>query len=66
MMPLWLYTLGERLPVDDEVGKVKIPFVSILTTLALLLAPLCIGVVIRYKLPKVSKIIEKCLRVSYK
>ena len=66
MLPLWLYTLGETLPVDDEVGRVKIPFVNILRTLAMLLGPLCVGVVVRYKLPKVSKIIEKCLRVSYK
>ena len=65
MLPLWLYTLGETLPVDDEVGRIKIPFVSILTTLATLLGPLFVGVVINYKLPKVSKIIKKCLKVCY-
>ena len=63
MMPLWLYTLGSTLPAEDGVEKIKIPFLSILGSFAALVIPLLIGVLVKHKLPRVSKVIRKCLKV---
>lgn len=63
MIPLWLYTLGTTLPREDGT-KIIIPFVSILTSLAVILIPLCIGILVQYKLPKVAKVFNKGLKVS--
>ncbi|XP_067944435.1 hepatic sodium/bile acid cotransporter-like [Watersipora subatra] len=63
MLPFWVYTLGSTIPADEGLERVQIPFVGILRSLALILFPLMVGVFIKYKLPKVSKVIKKCLRV---
>jgi len=64
MLPFWLYTLGRALPSDGSLEKIEIPFLSILQTLAALMAPLLIGALIKYKLPRVAKIFRKGLKVS--
>lgn len=55
--------MGRTIPADDEVGRVKIPFTSILTSLAVLIVPILIGLLIKYKLPRVSKFIKRGLKV---
>ena len=64
MLPFWIYTLGTQIPTDDTVGEVKIPFVSMVTSLSLIIGPLIVGYIIQKKLPRLSLIIKKCLRVS--
>ena len=64
MMPLWMYTLGSTIPADEEVGKITIPFLSIVGSLAALIVPLIVGVTIKYKLPRLSKLIKKYLKAS--
>jgi ACR3 family arsenite efflux pump ArsB len=63
MVPFWVYTLGQTIPADEAVGRIKIPFLSILRSLAFLIIPILIGVLIRHKLPKVSRFIKKGLKV---
>ncbi|XP_067945408.1 ileal sodium/bile acid cotransporter-like [Watersipora subatra] len=65
MLPLWLYTLGATIPTDDGVDKVEIPFINILQSLAFLVVPLAIGVLIKYKLPRFSKVVKKWLDVIF-
>lgn len=57
MLPFWLYTLGQEF--IDETANVSIPFVNIVTTLIILIVPLFVGLLIKYKLPKVRKIFLK-------
>ncbi|KAF6019689.1 hypothetical protein EB796_022004 [Bugula neritina] len=64
-MPFWLYTLGLTLPVDEEIGRVKIPFHQIAISLATLFTPLAVGALIKLKLPKVSNIIRKYIRIFF-
>lgn len=62
MMPLWIYTLGKVF--TNELGgatKVDIPFLNIFTTLIILIVPLLVGVAIKYKLPRLTKILMKIL-----
>lgn len=63
MLPLWLYTLGTTLPVDEEVGQIPIPFLNILGSLAALIVPLLVGAIIKVKLPRASRIVKKCFKV---
>ncbi|XP_067942698.1 P3 protein-like [Watersipora subatra] len=51
-MPLWLYTIGKDILGDTEI---VIPFKDLAQSLALLIAPLIIGVVIKRFLPKVTE-----------
>lgn len=60
MIPLWLFTLGTRFQ-DDKI-TLKVPFDRICITLALLIIPLFIGVLIKHKFPKVARIILKFLK----
>ena len=62
---MWIYTLGTQIPMDEKVGEIKIPFVSMAVSLLLIIVPLILGYAIQRKLPRVSKIIKKCLKVSY-
>lgn len=62
MMPLWIYTLGKVF--TDELGgatKVDIPFLNIFTALVILIVPLLVGVAIKYKLPRLTKILMKII-----
>lgn len=62
MMPLWIYTLGKVF--TDELGgatKVDIPFLNIFTALVILIVPLLVGVAIKYKLPRLTKILMKVI-----
>lgn len=62
MMPLWIYTLGKVF--TNELGgatKVDIPFLNIFTALIILIVPLLVGVAIKYKLPRLTKILMKIL-----
>ncbi|XP_062596484.1 ileal sodium/bile acid cotransporter-like [Saccostrea cucullata] len=62
MMPLWIYTLGQvfinELSTDTEMN---IPFLNIFTTLVILVVPLLVGVAIKYKLPRLTKILMKII-----
>lgn len=63
MIPFWIFTLGSLLPADDEVGKLVVPFIGILKSLAVILVPILVGVLIKYKLPRVAAVICKGLKV---
>ncbi|XP_067944148.1 ileal sodium/bile acid cotransporter-like [Watersipora subatra] len=65
MLPLWIYTLGATIPADEGLEKIKIPFVGILRSLAAIVIPLAIGALIKYKLPRVSRVIHKWLTVVF-
>ncbi|XP_067943869.1 hepatic sodium/bile acid cotransporter-like isoform X2 [Watersipora subatra] len=65
MLPLWLFTLGTTIPADDGIEKIKLPFVNILQSLVVMIVPLAIGVLIKYKLPKVARFIMKWLKVMF-
>ncbi|XP_067944149.1 hepatic sodium/bile acid cotransporter-like [Watersipora subatra] len=65
MLPLWLYTLGATIPADEGVEKVQIPFLNILQSLALIVVPLAVGVLIKYKLPRVALAIKRWLNVLF-
>ncbi|XP_061188469.1 ileal sodium/bile acid cotransporter-like [Saccostrea echinata] len=62
MMPLWIYTLGQvfikELSTDTTMN---IPFLNIFTTLVVLVVPLLVGVFIKYKLPRLTKILMKII-----
>jgi predicted Na+-dependent transporter len=62
MMPLWIYTLG-RVFTDNLDGetKVNIPFFNIFTTLLILILPLLVGIFVKYKLPRLTKILMKII-----
>lgn len=60
MMPLWLLTVG-RMLVDDTV---EIPFQNIMISLASLVLPLLAGMCIRRWLPRVAKVVAKCVKVG--
>ncbi|XP_067944132.1 hepatic sodium/bile acid cotransporter-like [Watersipora subatra] len=65
MLPLWLYTLGATIPADEGVDNVELPFMNILQSLALIVFPLAIGALMKYKLPRVALLIKKCLKVLF-
>ncbi|XP_013416873.1 ileal sodium/bile acid cotransporter-like [Lingula anatina] len=56
LMPLWLFTLGQVFATD-----VTVPYVNIITSLISLVVPGIIGVLIGRFLPKVAKVIRKCV-----
>nr|KAG5693089.1 hypothetical protein BaRGS_014039 [Batillaria attramentaria] len=60
MIPLWLFTLGAMFQ-DDKIS-LTVPFARIFMTLAILIVPLFVGILIKHKLPKVAKIIQKFLK----
>ncbi|XP_067945417.1 ileal sodium/bile acid cotransporter-like [Watersipora subatra] len=65
MLPLWVYTLGTTIPADEGVEKLTLPFVNILESLAFLVIPLAIGVLVKLKLPRITVIIRKSLNVMF-
>ncbi|XP_067942453.1 ileal sodium/bile acid cotransporter-like [Watersipora subatra] len=54
-VPLWMYTLGQHI-IEDE--SITLPFSSMFASLALIIVPLIIGVLINYFLPKIAKILN--------
>lgn len=60
MIPLWIFGLG-RFFHDDKMS-LHIPYTNLMTTLALVILPLFVGFFIKYKLPKVTKVIIKVIK----
>lgn len=54
MIPLWLFTVGVKVLYQTEV---KIPYTNILTSLAGLIVPVAIGMVIQWRKPNWAKYI---------
>mgnify|MGYP001952621394 CR=1 FL=1 len=44
-------------------GEKMIPFAVISQTLVVIIIPLTIGLLMQYKLPRVAKVLRKCLKV---
>lgn len=59
MVPLWLFTVGQKVIYRTDV---QIPYENILTSLAGLLIPVGIGMVIQWKKPNWAKYIVKAIR----
>lgn len=59
MIPLWLFTVGTKVLYDTTVS---IPFQNIFTSLAGLVIPVVIGMLVQWKLPKIAKYIVKGIR----
>lgn len=59
MLPLWLFTVGTKVLYKTSVS---IPFSNIFTSLAGLLIPVIIGMLIQWKLPRIAKYIVKGIR----
>lgn len=64
MMPFWVYTLGNAVPASEEIGKIKIPYTSMLLNLLQMVGPLAAGVFVLKKFPRIAKHIRKYLKVS--
>ncbi|XP_064640939.1 sodium-dependent organic anion transporter-like [Lineus longissimus] len=62
MVPLWMFTLGRYILEDLGRGEVNIPYTNIIATLAGILLPVVIGIVIQKKAPKVAKYIKMIIR----
>ncbi|XP_067945406.1 hepatic sodium/bile acid cotransporter-like [Watersipora subatra] len=65
MLPFWLYTLGATIPADGGADKIQIPFLNILQSLAFIVVPLAVGVLMKYKLERISRFIKKWLNVLF-
>ncbi|XP_076435469.1 ileal sodium/bile acid cotransporter-like [Babylonia areolata] len=63
MMPFWLFTLGSTL--ESGSGKISIPYLKIVETLATIILPLFLGLFIQYRLPRVAVVIIKALKPVY-
>lgn len=50
-MPLWLSTIGESYAGE---ANVEIPYGNMFVTLAMLIGPLMVGILLQYFLPKVG------------
>ena len=48
MIPLWLFTLGQHI-LNEQAYHVKIPYTNILGSLAGIIIPVAMGIVIQYK-----------------
>ncbi|ESO95075.1 hypothetical protein LOTGIDRAFT_93838, partial [Lottia gigantea] len=60
MIPLWMFTLGQLF--NDEKTTINIPYANIMSTLAMVIIPLFVGMIIKYKCLKISKIILKVIK----
>lgn len=63
MIPLWLFTLGQF--ISSRNMHMKIPFQNIIISLAAILIPVAIGILIQKKWIKGAKFIVRCLRPFY-
>ena len=54
MIPLWMFTLGQRYNDPDNNISVDVPFIRILQTVSLVVAPLFLGFFLNVKFPKVA------------
>lgn len=61
LVPLWLFTVGQKVIYRTE-SNVQIPFENILTSLAGLLIPVGIGMILQWKKPKWAKYVVKTIR----
>lgn len=59
MIPLWLFTVGSKVLYKTQM---QIPYMNILTSLAGLLIPVAIGMLIQWKKPNWAKYIVKGIR----
>jgi hypothetical protein len=62
MIPLWMFTLGKLLLDKLGLGNVTIPFENIILSLVMVIVPISIGLIIKYKKPNVAKKIAKLIR----
>uniref|UniRef100_A0A2C9LN76 Ileal sodium/bile acid cotransporter n=1 Tax=Biomphalaria glabrata TaxID=6526 RepID=A0A2C9LN76_BIOGL len=60
LIPFWIFTLGSLF--KDDTVNLKIPYENILETLAIAILPIFLGIFIKYKLPKVAKVVTKILK----
>ncbi|KAK6178491.1 hypothetical protein SNE40_013276 [Patella caerulea] len=60
LIPFWMFTLGSQF--DDDKTEINIPYLNIMTTLLLVIVPLFVGMVIKVKCLKVSKVILKIIK----
>jgi sodium/bile acid cotransporter 3/5 len=60
MLPLWIYTLGTQFVHPDT--TLVIPFGNVASSLAVIVLPLVAGVFVKYKLPRLSKVITKVMK----
>nr|KAI8762904.1 solute carrier family 10 member 6-like [Biomphalaria glabrata] len=60
LIPFWIFTLGSLF--KDDTVNLKIPYENILETLAIAILPIFLGIFIKYKLPKVAKVVTNILK----
>ncbi|UJR18266.1 hypothetical protein I4U23_005169 [Adineta vaga] len=60
IMPLWLYTLGTHAYLRHL--KMHIPFRGLMKSLATIVVPLCIGMIIAYFLPKIKPFFKRIVK----
>ncbi|KAL5022356.1 hypothetical protein ScPMuIL_001511 [Solemya velum] len=60
MLPLWVYTLG--VTFVREGTQLNIPFVQIVTALAVIIIPLFVGLLIKFKFERLAKILVKIIK----
>ncbi|RUS73693.1 hypothetical protein EGW08_018540, partial [Elysia chlorotica] len=54
MIPLWMFTLGQRYNDPENNISVRVPFTRILQTVSLVVAPLFLGFFLNVKFPKLA------------
>lgn len=59
MVPLWLFTIGQKVIYRTDI---QIPFENILTSLAGLIIPVGIGIALQWKKPNWAKYVVKAIR----
>ncbi|XP_046543689.1 ileal sodium/bile acid cotransporter-like [Haliotis rubra] len=60
MVPLWMFTLGQQF--HDDKMQINIPYANIIQTLASVILPIFVGIIIKYKFQKVAAVIVKVLK----
>lgn len=64
MMPLWLLTLGQVFFKDLSAGQISIPFENILLSLALLIVPCLLGIILKHIKPTIAEKSKKVIKIS--
>ncbi|CAL1540661.1 unnamed protein product [Lymnaea stagnalis] len=59
-IPMWIFILGDSF--KDDITEFKIPYLNILETLAVAILPIFLGIIIKHKVPKLTKVIMKVLK----
>ena len=61
-MPLWLFTVGQKILTDTVDAHITIPYRNIFASLVSVLIPVIIGLLVKHKKPSVADFLVKLVR----